>query len=334
MNILYIGPYRNELAVGHASRNIINTLSEISNLTIRPIYISNNNFPMSLKLDTLEQKDTNNDYDIIIQHCSPYLLSSLYDKNIKAKNIAIPIINKTINKKQYEILLSDFDKILADDATVELILRSNYSLNNVELFRYNIIDDKNKIQKINLDIHNQNKKFYFIGSFFSNKQIIKTIIKSFYFTFGNSTDMSLILFILENTEESKAELNKIIENVKKELNIVGTNYCHKIIVKILSENDLLSAHNSCDIFISLCDSGIESSFNKTIASTYGNYIIDESNTNMFYDTDPGYLDTYYFGEVRLTTNIISLSQSMVNSLNSTTKANTNTAQTIDKIICQ
>jgi hypothetical protein len=53
---------------------------------------------------------------------------------------------------------------------------------------------------------------------------------------------------------------------------------------------------------------------------------------MIYDIDQGYGDTYSFGELTMTTNNASLSQSMISSIvNKTTK--NNTTETIDKILC-
>jgi len=332
MKILYIGPYRNELAVGHASRNIISSLRKDNDLTVRHIYVQNNNdYRINNDLLALEQRDIESYYDTIIQHSTPYLLATYNNLNITQKNIAIPIINKTINKKQYQNALSNFDNILTDDRVVESILTKSYSMNNIKLFKYNATNDNTN--KINLDIHNQNKKFYFIGSFSNNRRIIKLIISSFYLAFGGSSDVSLILFILDNSDEVKQEINKLVDSLKKELNILTTNYNHKIIVKTLSDDESLSVHNSCDIYISLHDSGIESNMHRAIAEKYNNTIIDESNTNMIYDINQGYGDTYSFGELTLTTNNASLSQSMINAISNKTTHN-NTTETIDQILCQ
>jgi hypothetical protein len=331
MKILYIGPYRNELSIGQASRNIVSSLAKDNDLTIRHIYVQNNNdYRISNDLLVLEQKDIESYYDTIIQHSTPYLLATYNNLDIAKKNIAIPIINKTINKKQYQNALSKFDNILTDDRVIESILTKSYGIDNIKLFNYNITN--NNLNKINLDIHNQNKKFYFIGSFYNNKKIIKLIISSFYLAFGGTSEVSLILFITDNSDSVKQELQKLINDLKKELNILTTNYNHKIIVKTLSDEESLSVHNSCDIYISLHDSGIESNIHRAIAEKYNNTIIDESNTNMIYDIDQGYGDTYSFGELTMTTNNASLSQSMISSIvNKTTK--NNTTETIDKILC-
>lgn len=335
MKILYIGPYRSEMSIGHSSRNIISSLAKISDLTIRPIYIqNNNNYNLDINTNKLEEKHIQSCYDIIVQHSVPGLLVSLYDHiNTKIKNIAIPIINKTINKKQYSIALSDFDNILVDDETTQSMIISSYGINNVDIFSYDVTNiDKDK-NKINLDIHNNNKKFYFIGSFYANKTMIQLIITSFYFTFAGSSDVSLVLFITETGDQIKQEIDKMITDIKKQLNILTNNNLHKIILKTLSEEDASNVHNTCDIYISLFDSGIESNINKRIAQAYNNIVIDESNTNMLYDINQGYGDTYFFGELKLTTNIVSLSDSMIRALGST--ANNDTIiPTIDKIICQ
>ena len=333
MKILYIGPYRNEMSVGYSSRNIIDSLCSVSDLTIRPIYVQNNNdYNMdSTNLIESENKRIEADYDVIIQHSTPNLLAPLYDVNSKTKNIAIPIINKTVNKKQYEVSLSGFDKILVDDQTTHSILTSSYMMKNVDMFSYNITEADDA--KAYLDIHQDNHKFYFIGSFLNNKNIIKTIISSFYLTFSSETNISLILFITESSDHIQQEINKIVDSVRQELNIINPNYYHKIIINKLSKSNILAIHNSCDTYISLYDSGIESNFNKSIAQKYGKNIIDDTNTNMIYDVSQGYGDTYYRGELRLTTNTVFLSEAMIRSLQ--TKSNsTESATTIDKIICQ
>jgi hypothetical protein len=331
MKILYIGPYRNELSVGYASRNIISSLVKDNDLTIRNIYIQNNNdYKIDNELLELENKNIESHYDIIVQHSTPYLLASCKNTGITNKNVAIPILNKTINKKQYHDALSSFDELLTDDEILASILKQSYGCNNINTFKYDI--DTITINNLNLDIHNQNKKFYFIGSFQNNKRIIRLIITSFYMAFGSYSDVSLILFITDNSDATKQELHNMMEEIKKELNIVRHNYLHKIITKTLSDNEILAAHNACNTYISLYDSGIESNINYTIAKEYGNTIIDESNTNMIYDIHQGYGDAYFLGELKLTTNSVSLSESMIRSLNTTTN-NNNSYKTIDQILC-
>jgi len=331
MKILYIGPYRNELSIGHASRNIVSSLSKNNDLTIRHIYIQNNNdYKINDSLLDLEKQDIEGYYDIIIQHSTPYLLATYKNLNITNKNIAIPIINKSINKYQYNSTLSGFDQILIDDKVTQAILTQSYNISNVKLFNYDAKNDSTN--KINLDIHNQNKKFYFIGSFSHNKRMIKLIITSFYVAFSSESDISLILFITDNSDSVKQELQKFIDDLKKELNILTNNYAHKIIVKMLSDDEVLSIHNSCDIYISLHNSGIESNIHKSIAEKYDNSIIDESNTNMVYDIVPGYGDSYFFGELTLNTNVTSVSESMIRAVQNKT-IHSNTTETIDQILC-
>lgn len=334
MKILYIGPYRNELSIGYASRNIISSLQKNNDITIRHIYLqNNNNYKINNDLSTLEQKDISAHYDIIVQHSTPYLLATYKNINIANKNIAIPIINKTINKKQYHNVLSGFDEILTEDKVVESILVQSYKIGNVQLFNYEIADQSDNQGTLNLDIHNQNKKFYFIGSFQNNKRIIKLIISSFYLAFGANQDVSLILFITDNSDQVKQELQKLIDTLKQELNLLTNNYTHKIIVKPLSDTESLAIHKTCDIYISLHDSGIESNIHRAVAEKYNNTIIDESNTNMVYDIHQGYGDTYFFGELMLTTNITSLSESMMRAIQNPTQT-TSSTKTIDQILCQ
>lgn len=336
MKILYIGPYRNELSVGQASRNIISSLSKSDDLCIRPIYIQNyNNFLIDNNILELESKNIEGHYDIIIQHSTPYLLAHIDKKtNITTKNIAIPIINKTINKYQYSLALSDFDNILVDNPITQSILQSSYDIKSL-IFSYDLANLRKNELKMDLDIHNQNKKFYFIGSFYQNKSIIKKIITSFYLSFSHLTDISLLLFFTEPSDSIKNEFNIILEDIKKELNLVNSDYLHKVIVKTLTDEETMQIHDSCDIYISFNDAGTETSFHKSMAASYGNQIIDESNTNTTYDIHQGYGDLYFARELRLTADIVSLSESMFNVLQSSDKFKENTNYPlITDILCQ
>ena len=117
MNILYLGHYRENTTLGHSSKRFISGLSlnKNYNLTIKPIYIHQNNTQSNNPHMELEKKTFPN-YDCVIQHTLPVMLS--YNKNF-GKNIAVVDLHTlNINHSNYMDYLNLMDKVY---------VRSNYS---------------------------------------------------------------------------------------------------------------------------------------------------------------------------------------------------------------
>lgn len=336
MDILYIGPYRHNQMISISSKDIINTIGGIKNvdLTIRPIYLSNNISEIDKSLLELENKSILPEYDIIVQHApAKFLFGSRPPFTTKTKMVAIPIMKPIINKKDYAKCLTGFDMFLTDNGVVAEILKNNYDLSaQTEMFAY--ADSYTTEESIDLDIYSADLKFYFIGSFARNKSAIELILRSFYIAFHAISNISLILVLTDQvSDDIRKQLDDLILTTKRQLNISQSYQREKIIVKNPSIKELISIHNTCDILISLYDYEAESNINRHIALKNNNKIIDESKIRFFYDIAETKNEPYYFGESRMITNTLELSTAMRESINYN-QTSYPVHKTIDQILCQ
>lgn len=336
MNILYIGPYRHDQIISISSKDIIDSASKIdgANLTIRPIYLNNSISSIDDTLLKLENKPLLSEYDIIIEHAPIKLLTGKNDIfPSKTKLVAIPIMEPIINKRDYAKCLMGFDLVLTDNGVLEEILKNHYGLaDKTEPFSY--CNNYTTEESIDLEIHNSDLKFYFIGSFTKNRATIELILQSFYIAFHAATNISLVMVLTDKiSNDIRKQVDDMILVTKKKLNITESCRREKIIIKNPSLKELISIHNTCDILISLYDYEGESSINKHIAMSNKNRIIDESTVKFFYDVIGLKNEIYYFGELRAVTNNFELSTAMLKSVTND-KINNTSTKTIDQILCQ
>jgi len=336
MNILYIGPYRQDSLISLCSKDIIDSISNISDadITIRPIYLHSGVRTIDDDLQKLENKPIRSHYDIVIQHGPIKLLyanKNLFGPNTKL--VCIPIMEPIINKTDYSKCLVNFDLVLTDNRLIAEILQTNYGLAD-KVRQYSYFGSYRSSEVVNLGIYGADLKFYFIGSFVHNKSTVELILQSFYMSFRAITNIALVLVFTDAmSNDLKKQIDHMILSTKQKLNI--TEFCQReqIIVKNLSTNELASLHNTCDIFICLNDSGAESGINKKIAMNHQKRIIDESNIKFYYDVSRSGNEQYYFGEARAVTNSLELSTAILESVKDNYK-NNQTYPTIDQILCQ
>ena len=83
MNILFVGPYRQSDAWGNMSKSLIKTISKIEDysITIRPIFLSNQNLG-PVDADIIKYESNRKDsYDVLMQHMLPNYM--IYDSSFK-----------------------------------------------------------------------------------------------------------------------------------------------------------------------------------------------------------------------------------------------------------
>jgi hypothetical protein len=272
MNILYIGPYKHNRCLSYASQDIIDSLnnhSQISRLTIRPIFLPNDpTIPQNFIISNLENAELSDEYDCIIQHANIDTLCDM--SHLCKKNIAIPIIENTINKESYYKQLESFDMVLVDSIEYQNLLSQDYGMSNVKIFGYSkMYNTVNNI--INFYHHNSNTKIYSIDRY--DPAIFDKLITSFLLAFHDQDNISLMLFFNQDQSDITENLNQRLEQIYKNLNILSDTHNINILVKTFSIEELSAIHKSCQVYISLSSSNIESSLNSHMAKQYGNKII-------------------------------------------------------------
>lgn len=273
MNILYIGPYRQNNLNGWTDICVLQHLINNSkhNITCRPIYIDNASPSKNIPTDIESKENTAyTHYDVIIQRASMNYLCPI--KKI-AKNIALPIIdNKLMDQESIETL-NTFESVLVDSplSYAKLSLGDKFKKNKLKTYSYNISINNLNIPKFNIGLWNFAKKLYFIGDYEKNITNIYNLIRAFIKNVKHK-DYSLLLFLFNLTPNQKNSLDAFIQQIYSLYNV---NYSVNKIILIPIESslsNLVSAHRTGDIYIDLQDN-ICNSLNTSIAKQLNNNII-------------------------------------------------------------
>jgi hypothetical protein len=278
MNILYIGPYREDTEQGYISRQYLEDIIQNHDVTCRPIFTANGIGKIQENIKDAEKRLQNN-YDCCIQHAPLHMLTySGYFNQL----VAIPILPMSIKINSLSNIdtLNRFNKIIINnDKEESLLIRSGIKseIKNIDC----PVDTKvaeTVDKKFNFGLHNDNHKFYFIGNYKKDMEAIHKILLAFYVSFRCDITHSLIM-LLEGDQQDKEHLQKTSIDIKNQLNIISyKNPLNELyIFEPMSEYDKLVLHNSCDIFLNLQYGG--SKVQKHYALFFGNSIIDHENTD-------------------------------------------------------
>jgi hypothetical protein len=279
MNTLYIGPYKNNNVLSISSLDIIDCLnnsSKIESLSIRPIYVNNNqNNHKSLIISNLERTKYVESYDIVIQHGPVQLL--LDHLPISSKNIAIPLVDKIYNRNRYFESLANFDLILVDTEEYYNFLTSGYGFKNVKIFDYYGLYHNTKT--LDFSTCRSDKKIYYIGLY--DSALIDKIVRAFYLATTGIDNVSLMLFINQPPDTIPEDFNKKIQEIQKSLNINSVNDNINLFFKYFDTDEIISMHNSCDIYVDLCNYNTDSGFNRYLAKNKNKTIIDRTKLDTY-----------------------------------------------------
>lgn len=281
MNIFYIGPYRQNDFEGLASRNIIKSIAQKHDIFIRPIYYSGTDLVSQLDNDMNKYEDSDlKKYDCLIQHVKP--IDCLHTQQFH-KNILIPII------EDYDFIdaFIDFtiDKVLLDN---DSLVSDTYSKKS-EHFDYDVYIEHPK-QIFDIGPLAALKKFYFVGEYKFNKDIILSVIRSFIYLRNNiNTEYALVLFIINI---SQGDINIIQNYINETYKGVGAVHTINKIVLIpigMNADQIVAAHASADICLDF-NNQPRNQINKRIAHSLNKSIIDkpESKNESLYLNDTTY----------------------------------------------
>jgi hypothetical protein len=278
MNILYVGPYRQNNDDGILSKLYLhNLISSDHNITCRPIYLSQSSIEkFNGEFLTYESK-TYDEYDCLIQHAPIY---SLQKHGGFPKNIAVPILENTNNLKScYKKQLMQFDKIIINNDNSEAMMVRNDLAEKIYRIACPIADnlaESLKEKKLNLGIHNSTTKFYFFGNLDRDMDVIKKILISFYISFRSEYGKSLILFLEDVSPAKQLEFVNMAKEIKQKLkiNTSDKSVSEYFIFKNLLLEEKIIAHNSCQVFLNL---GQTSTLQEQYAKLFNNHVINMDN---------------------------------------------------------
>lgn len=253
MNILYIGPYRQNNVIGWTSVALLRHLlsSQKHRITCRPIYLEPSSSTTNIDKSILNSENNILDtYDTIIQHSS---LESLIKIHSIPKNIAIPILNDKEMNDGIIATLSEFDQILVDTKSSYHRLQQYRSLKNkVKTYDYDILITNKPNSSFRIGVLERAKKIYFIGKYDTNIDNILNICKAFIHNV-NIREYTLVLFLFD-LDANKKNLIESVINKHYMLHRMNYTINRIVIAPIETELDnLLVAHQTGDIYLDLQD---------------------------------------------------------------------------------
>lgn len=298
MSALYLGPYRQTDINGQVSRFFLNTIlsqHDPKSVISRPIYIAHDSGLLSNKIKFNSESNTILcEYDVLIQHMPVEHMQ--YMPYIAKYHYAFPIIDSLENLGLFEAnlgILNYFDKIFVQSNKEKEILEKSINKNKIEIFAPQInIQEFEKIikQKFKFANYDTTKKFYFIGNINKDESIIKKIIFSMYAATSDHAISPICVFFLDfDSKPDIASLDHEIQNIRKSFGLKEDYRKEIFIFKHFSETELIVAHASCDIYLSINDSQTYY-LQELYASLCNNQIISLDN---YYDTVMPYQNNQY-----------------------------------------
>lgn len=254
MNVLFLGPYRQNDGWGLATKNYIRAVAtKYPKLTIRPLFLasSSNN---DLEPDLLKYENTHYDhYDVVIQKTLPHCLSynGHFDKNIglfvlETNDLSNSECISNINRMDEIWVPSNQEKKCLLKSGVNKPVHTISQPLDTELLK------NNKDHKIGFsEIINRTFKFYFVGEYVERKNI-HDLILAFNLAFDINQPVSLIVKTSisgMSPQESSKIIESDLEKIKKKLSISQRYKKEIIISERLSDKDMVGLHNACDCLV-------------------------------------------------------------------------------------
>jgi glycosyltransferase involved in cell wall biosynthesis len=254
MNVLFVGPYRQQDGWGLASQSYIRAIaSQTSNITTRPVFLAGGDAsPIDSDLLGYENSIYEN-YDIVIQKTLPHCL--FYDRRFK-KNIGLFVLEtNNISNSTSIASINRMDEIWVPSNQEQKCLIKSGITKPIKVISQPLDTNfiaQNKDHKLDFNhILNKSFKFYFIGEYTERKNI-KDLIIAFHLAFDISQPVTLVLKTSisgMSSNESYKTIEKDIDSIKKQLNISSRYKKEILVTEKLSYKDLIGLHNSCDCLV-------------------------------------------------------------------------------------
>lgn len=255
MNILFVGPYRQNDGWGLATQSYIKALgTKYNNLTTRPIFFTSAPSEYEPDEQILAYENAYFDqYDVVIQKVLPH---NLFLNKKYAKNIGLFVL-ETNNLGQSTCInnINQMDEVWVPSNTEKLCLQKSGVIKPIRVISQPLdIDFIKNNQTHKLTLHpaiDKTFKFYFIGEYNERKNVLD-LVTAFHLAFDITQPVSLIIKSSiggMSPAESHRVIEKDIDNLKRKLNI-STKYKKELIItERLSDKDIVGLHNSGDCFV-------------------------------------------------------------------------------------
>lgn len=276
MNILYIGPYKNNNILYNSSEDIIygiNNNSKIKDLTIRPLYLYEYNVnSTNLILANLSSKKLKPYYDIIIQHAPIEMIVNPH--SLCDKSVLIPLFSKILGSNEYYEKLQCSDEVYTDSIDFTELLNHRLKI-DAKTFSYSGIYDNNN-EAPAFSVYENTIKFYSIFQEYDEDIFYKTI-HAFYQSFGNNDDISLIILFNSKNKNTIDTITEKFSEIKKFLGIKSNIFNVQIVIKEMSFEEINNIHKKCNIYIDIDITNKYSKINRYLAQQNAKKIIIEEN---------------------------------------------------------
>lgn len=258
MNILYIGPYRLANDLGLQSLNLLYNLYDSGHTIVSRCFFNGSaTIKDSSLLSILNQTENSisSKFDLLIQHLPIENVS--YTSKIPL-NLIWPITQGVVPSKEqihkYRFLSEKC--IFLYDNLIDKFLLDNICIKKNKILINSInskLCNKSNIGKFNIGIYQTYNKYYTVAEH-SYEQYIQNLIVNFVRTKGREHNNCLLLFM---PYISQNILDKYNTYIKEAYKLFDINFSiNKVIIVPIdySMDNLLSAHNTGDIYIDLRDS--------------------------------------------------------------------------------
>ena len=277
-NKLFIGPYSYPNYIGTLSNLYLEhilSLDSSQSFASRRCFLHNDK--QTIRNSETRLLDT---YDVLIQNLSLEQIAVNYKFK---KNIVIPNLtgNIKISNAKYAEQLQLADLILVNNSIdYQKILSLNIAPSKIQQFSIPIsINAETTSKKLQLGIYDSYFKFYFIGEYASNQDIVKSLIVSFCDTFKNQ-ECFLILWLV-CTPAQRTEILDFYQQIKLSLNMTNTLDNILFICRPVDYNEIPALHNTGDVYLAV-NSDYYPFIDEQIAAGFGKYIINREQLNSSY----------------------------------------------------
>ena len=260
MNILFIGPYRQNDEWGRKSRSVLKAIQKTNhNITSRPLYLSHeasyNQYTEKSEFNILDH------YDILIQFLlQPY---TAYNNSIAKKNIGIFNTETISNKIPFGQLTSELlmDEIWTDSPSIGNSIQkilTKYKPDSKVIISPPVLDTEDLPTQTNGsvrqdDVLRNSFIFYYTGNILEDKEAFKETCIAYLNTFTNK-DSVVLLVLLERAinDENIKPIIDYCQKCVKQLNPIQHQPTIKIIqpqTGVLSTQERVAVHIDCDCMV-------------------------------------------------------------------------------------
>ena len=292
MNILFVGPYRQNDEWGRRSRDLLTSLQNTEHcITSRPVFMVNDKFYDDY-IEKAEFTPTNKEYDILIQFVlQPYAIrSGLFKKHVGIFNYNTVPTNVPIGSLSAELLM---DEVWTYSAAVQKALSKKLKDAKSDTVTRHIplcldtsnLPESTQTQTITEELRDR-FSFYYIGNPLDRLGAFRETYLAYATAFAAHDEVALL--VLPNINIKQGDFEAAIQQMQKEIGpIHGAGrypYLHMIphqhgywSPNTSQATDRIAMHNACDCLISPGYSIEASSFVLEAALYHNTPIIHKGN---------------------------------------------------------